>query len=62
VVAPLLLVVLPQGRKLGHPKDMVVDLNQLAPPVHKVGVDKALVVPFKRRKTRKASPWGTGGI
>jgi hypothetical protein len=38
---PLLLVVLPQGRRLGHSKDMVLDLIQLAPLVHKVGADRA---------------------
>jgi hypothetical protein len=43
VVVPLLLVVLPQCCRLGHLKDMVLDLIQLAPPVHKVGADRAPV-------------------
>jgi hypothetical protein len=43
VATPLLLVVLPQGRRLVHPKDMVLDLIQLMPLVHKVGADRALV-------------------
>ena len=43
MAAPLLLVVLPQGLRLGHPKDVVLDLIQVPPPVHTVGADRAPV-------------------
>jgi hypothetical protein len=43
VAAPHLHVVLPQGLRPGHPKEVVLDHIQVPPLVHTVGVDRAPV-------------------
>jgi hypothetical protein len=58
VVAPLLLVVLPKGHRLGHPKDMVLDLIQLVQLVHKVRADRAPIRAVQAQKEAQSMSLG----